>query len=117
MLNKSTTWPEAVKAEIRNGLNINCMSPEQSEEEDGGESQQSDSDSDEEGQESNKRKVIKVRALSWRSERFTNILSSLDRKYLRKISERARSMMQERRAGETLVRHAPDDVPAWMVKR
>ena len=115
MLNKTTTWPQAVKAEIRNGLNINCMSPEQSEEEDGGESQQSDSDED--GQESNKRKVIKVRALSWRSERFTNILSSLDRKYLRKIFERARSMMQERRAGETLVRHAPDDLPAWMVKR
>ena len=114
MLNKSTTWPEADKVEIRKGLKRCCMSPEQSvEEEDDG---SDDSESDEDERHTGKSKVIRVRPLSWRSDRFTNILKSLDRKYLRKISERARSMIQTRKEGETLEGDAPVDAPAWMVK-
>lgn len=116
MLNRSTTWSEADKAEIHKGMKMSCMSPEQSEEEDDRESKESNSDSEEDERPKNRRKVIKVRGLSWRSEKFTNIFSLLDRKRMRKISERARSMIQERRTGETLTRHAPDDVPAWMIK-
>lgn len=92
------------------------MSPEHSEEEDEElPSSRSDSESEEEDNEK-KRKIIKVAPLSWRSERFTNLLNSLDRKYLRKISEKARSMIKERRTDKTIIREAPDSVPAWMVK-
>ena len=114
MLNKSTTWPKADKVEIRKGLKRCCMSPEQSEEEE--DEGSDDSESDEDERHTGKSKVIRVRPLSWRSDRFTNILKSLDRKYLRKISERARSMIQTRKEGETLEGDAPVDVPAWMVK-
>ncbi|CAB3981823.1 Hypothetical predicted protein [Paramuricea clavata] len=51
MLKKSTTWPEAEKAEYRQGMQMTCMSPEESEEE------ENSSDSDEEQPQ---KKVLKI---------------------------------------------------------
>ena len=114
MLSKSATWPEADKAEYRNGMQMTCMSPEESEEEEEEEEEEENSsDSDEEQP---RQKVLKVHPLSWRSERFMNLLNSLDRKHNRKMSVRARAMMKKRKTGETIVRQAPENVPAWMVK-
>ena len=75
----------------------------------------SDSDSDDEGERQTK-KVIRVRPLSWRSDRFKNIIESLDRKYLRRASEKARSLMKDRLLGEPMVTEAPEQLPQWMVK-
>lgn len=88
------------------------MSPEHSEEEnvEGG-----SSDSDEDGPAAS-RKVLKVRTLSWRSERLYKTLMSLDRKYLRRISDKARSMIKKRVLGEPIQCEAPDNVLDWMVK-
>ena len=66
-------WPEAEKVEIRRGLVQEAMSPEISEEKEKGENK------------------IVTRPLSWRSKRFTNILNSLNRKWLRKCLAKARS--------------------------
>ena len=97
-------------------MQLCCMSPEHSEENEAEESSSS-SESDSEGQPRPKTKVIRVRPLSWRSDRLVNLLNSLDRKHMRKISERARSMMKKRQVGDVLEQRAPDSVPAWMVKK
>ena len=76
------------------------MSPEHNEEEQLG----NDSNSSHSGDErAAARKVIKVRPLSWRSDRFKAMLESLERKQIRKLSEKARSMLKKRLVGETLV--------------
>jgi hypothetical protein len=113
MLNKTATWPENEKTEFRKGMELCCMSPEESEEE---ENDSNSSETDEDEQPRPKNIIIRVRPLSWRSERFTNLLSSLDRKHSRKISERARAMTKKRANGNVLEQRAPDTVPAWMVK-
>ena len=101
-------WPEAEKGEIRRGLVQEAMSPEISEEEDA-EHDDSGSDNEDVGE-----KKIVTRPLSWRSERFTNILNSLDRKWLRKCSAKARSLVKKRYVGATLTKQVPDDMPNWM---
>ena len=58
----------------------------------------------------------KLYPLSWRSEKFEKLLESLDRKYLRRITEKARTMLKEKRRGESMVCDAPDDIPDWMIK-
>ena len=93
-------------------MQLNCMSPEVSEDE----SEDDEGSSSDQEQSSRKKKVIKVRPLSWRSERFLNLLQSLDRKFQRKISDRARSMIIDRRVGDTVVQQAPANIPVWMVK-
>ena len=89
------------------------MSPEHSEEENDerGSSAESDDDASPVS-----RMVLKVRPLSWRSDRFYNYLMSLDRKYLRRISDKARSMIKKRVLGEPLECEAPGNVLDWMVK-
>ena len=115
MLNRSLTWPEANKEEFRKGMQLNCMSPEVSEEESTSRDSDDSSDQDDSAS-SSKKKVMKVCPLSWRSDKFMSLLQSLDRKYQRKISDRARSMTIERRDGDTVVQEAPADIPGWMVK-
>ena len=80
------------------------MSPEHSSEE-----ENSDSDSSLSGDErAARKKVIKVRPLSWRSDRFKAALESLDRKRTRKLSEKARSMVKQRIVEETLEVEPPE---------
>ena len=117
ILNKTATWSENEKAEFGKGMQLCCMSPEHSEENDDEERSSSSSESDGEGQQRPKTKVIRVRPLSWRSEKLVNLFNSLDRKHMRKSSERARSMMKKRGVGDVLEQRAPDSVPAWMVKK
>ena len=108
-------WPEASKEEFCRGIQLNCMSPEVSEEESSSR-EDKESGSNEEQSSSGKRKIIKVCPLSWRSERFLSLLRSLDQKFQRKISERGRSMIINRRVGDAVVKPAPADIPGWMVK-
>ena len=89
------------------------MSPEHSADETG---DRDSSDSDDDAPPVPKR-VLKVRPLSWRSDRFNKILTSLDRKWLRRTSEKARSMIKDRVVGEAVQCDAPDDVLDWMVKQ
>jgi hypothetical protein len=98
-------------------MKISCMSPEQSEEEVQVDGEDESSASEEEDRpRQQRRKIIKIRPLSWRSERFEKLLESLDRKYLRRITEKARTMLKEKRPGESMVCDAPDDIPDWMIK-
>ena len=86
ILNKSTSWPESEKEEIRCGMTLASMSPEHSEDDERPATQDdaSSSDSEEAGQVT--KKIIKVKRLSWKSDRFSKILDSLDRKHLRKVT-------------------------------
>jgi hypothetical protein len=92
------------------------MSPEESED-DVGDNDSGSSESNQDGEPSAKRsKIIRVCPLSWRSERFNSLLSSLDWKHARKISERSRAMTKKRGKGPILNQQAPDSVPTWMMK-
>ena len=115
MLNNSLQWSQANKDDFRRGMQLNCMSPEVSEEETTSRESDDDSSSNEESGSSGK-KILKVCPLSWRSERFISLLKSLDRKYQRRISDRARSMTTDRRIGDVIVQQAPADIPGWMIK-
>ncbi|CAB4022630.1 Hypothetical predicted protein, partial [Paramuricea clavata] len=113
ILIKSTSWPEDEKEEIRCGMSLASMSPEHSEDDERPATQDnaSSSDSEEAGQVA--KKIIKIKRLSWRSDRFSNILDSLDNKHLRKVTEKSRSMMKERIFGETITVEAPENIPDW----
>ena len=101
-------WPEVEKVEIRRGLVQEAMSPEISDEK--------DAEHDDPGSENEDlgEQIIVTRPLSWRSEWFTNILNSLNRKWLRKCSAKARSLVKKRYVGATLTKQVPDDMPNWM---
>ena len=116
MLNKLSNRPEAEKEEINKGLLLESMSPEQSEEErdNNDDDDKATSESEESGQRP-VRKVLVVRPLVWRSEKFTNILQSLDRKYMRKQSGKARLMMIIRKPGRNVDTPGPENLPNWMV--
>ena len=86
------------------------MSPENSEEE------QADSDaldSDEEAERPRK-KCIVTSPLRWRSNQFYETLQSLDRKWIRRASERSRTMMKGRKIGPAIDTPAPEGIPQWM---
>ena len=119
MLNRTTTWAEADKIEFKKGMQMNCMSPENSEQEDNEDQSASENSETEEegGRHRRSPKIIKVHPLSWRSSRFQSLLDSLDRKYRRKISDKARTMIKQRQVGEAIVCEAPGDLPAWMVNK
>ena len=86
-LDRSATFSAEEKNDIKVGLTIKCMSPEHSAEETN-DRESSDSDDDAPAV---PKKVLKVRPLSWRSDRFYKTLMSLDRKWLRRTSDKARS--------------------------
>ena len=88
-------------------MQISGVSPEHSATETE-EPHSSESDSDDEGERQTK-KVIRVRPLSWRSDRFKNIIDQ-------KRQEKARSLMKDRLLGEPMVTEAPEQLPQWMVK-
>ena len=101
--------PEAEEVEIRQGLVQEAMSPEISEEEDA-----EHDDLCSENEDVGVKKIFR-RPLSWRNERFTNILNSLDRKWLQKCSAKARSLVKKRYVGAcTLTKQVQDDMPNWM---
>ena len=91
-------WPEAEKVEIRRGLVQEAMSPEISEEKDA-EHDESGSENEDLGEQ-----IIVTLPLSWRSERFSNNLNSQDRKWPRKCSAKARSLVKKRYVGTTLTK-------------
>ena len=88
------------------------MSPEHSADET---NDRESSDSDDDAPAAPK-KVLKVRPLSWRSDRFYKALMSLDRKWLRRTSDKARSMIKDQVLGDPIQCDAPEEVPDWMVK-
>ncbi|CAB4042389.1 Hypothetical predicted protein, partial [Paramuricea clavata] len=114
-LDISSTWAEREKADIKIGLVRESMSPENSEDEPLAENDEADSD--EEAPMPARKKSIVVSPLAWRSERFKEILVSLDRKWLRRCNERSRTMMKEKRVGPELNQPTPEGIPLWMRKR
>lgn len=62
-------------------------------------------------------KVFFTRPLPWRSQAANNAMNSLDRKIIRRRSERAIEMCRTRRIGEPSCRPVPeyDQVAAWAV--
>lgn len=86
------------------------MSPEVSE----NEQVQRDSDQEDSDEENPVKKSIVVSPLGWRSPRFNEVLHSLDRKWLRRATERSRTMMKSRREGPEINAEPPEGIPAWM---
>lgn len=63
-----------------------------------------------------RRKVFIQHPLSWRSNEANRMIESLDRKTLRRRSERAKEMCRCRRTGEASVHTTPPaSAPAWAV--
>ena len=104
--------PVAEKVDIRQGLIKEAMSPEASEEDTVEDNDNSASENENDSPQ-DRRKIV-TRPLSWRSERFTCLLNSLDRKWIRKCSAKARSMMKKRYVGAPVAKQAPDHIPNWM---
>ena len=95
-LNLSSTWNEKEKAQIKIGLVPEAMSPENSEEEPASPGDTEDSNQ-ELGGPAQKNTSIVTSLLGWRSRQFTDMLQSLDRKWMRRCSERSRTMIKKRK--------------------
>lgn len=109
-----------MKRKIRAALVPEAMSPEVS----AYETDESDKDvigpsDEEEGTRpaASKKKVILTQPLSWTSTKFSETLKSLDRKTMRKKTERARAMVVKRKETNVLVKDPPEKMPAWAVKK
>ena len=115
-LNVSSTWSDKDKAEIKLGLMYlkQCRLKTDRNEAPNSDRNGSDSDIDEEAA---PRKVIVTSPLSWRSEQFHYILNSLDRKWLRRCSDRSKAMMKNRKIGQAIDVSPPEGLPQWMRRR
>ena len=91
------------------------MSPEHSETDNSDDAE--DNSSSEEDEEAQRKKKIVVRPLSWRSGHFREQLASLDRKWNRRSTTRARAMAKPRCLGEVLQRDAPEGIPSFLIAR
>lgn len=80
-------------------------------------SEETDSESGSGSEMSGRRKIFTSRPLQWRSPQANTILQSLDRKILRRRSERAKEMCRARRIGEPSSRTSPKDCdpPSWAI--
>ena len=106
-----------MKYKINSALVLEAISPEHSSYEDKeGDSEGILQGSDDEEAEIPKKKVIKTLPLSWRSTELTNILESLDRKTMRRKSEKATSMVLSGLQGEPIEIEAPQGMPQWTLK-
>ena len=108
----SSTWTEREKAEIKAGLVQEAMSPENSEDE----TLSVDADDSDEDERPTERKIV-TSPLAWRSLRFNETLQSLDRKWMRRCSERSRTMVKTRQIGREINPPAPEGLPQWMKRR
>jgi hypothetical protein len=109
---------EASKQDLRKGLVIECMSPEESEtdSENGGEVSDEDDVNDEQQLRVTNKKIV-VRPLSWRSKKFTDVLESLDRKWNRRASTKSRAMARPRHAGQPVRSNPPEGISSWMMEQ
>ena len=62
----------------------------------------------------NRLKLI-TRPLTWRSAEASNLMMSLERKFQRRQTEKARRMMADRTDGPSSERSKPDNIPEWAV--
>ena len=62
-----------------------------------------------------KEKIFLTKPIPWRSPAANNIMNSLDRKILRRRSDRAKEMCRQRRVGQPSSRPMPENQPAWAV--
>ena len=115
----TSSLTEAAKQDLKKGLVIGAMSPEELETE----SEQSDEENSSEN-ESNataptapqKKKRLVVRRPSWRSQRFNEHINSLDRKSNRRASCKTKSMARPRHEGAVLDCEHPEGIPTWMIR-
>ena len=56
-----------------------------------------------------------TRPLTWRSAEASNLMMSLERKFQRRQTEKARRMMADRTDGPPSERSKPDNIPEWAV--
>lgn len=77
----------------------------------------SESGSADEGSTADRRKILLSRPLSWRSAQANEYLESLDRKIMRRRSERAKEMCRVRRLGLPSTRAPPTETPppSWAI--
>ena len=80
-------------------------------------SEDTDSESGSGSEMAERRKIFTSRPLQWRSPQANTILQSLDRKILRRRSDRAKEMCRIRRIGEPSSRASPTngDPPSWAI--
>ena len=80
-------------------------------------SEETDSESGSGSEMGRRRKIFMSRPLQWRNPQANNILQSLDRKILRRRSDRAKEMCRVRRIGEPSSRTSPSDCdpPSWAI--
>ena len=110
-LNLSSNWNENEKAQIKIGLVPEAMSPENSEDKPASPGHTEDSD-EELGRPAQKNTSIVTSPLGWRSQQFTDMLQSLDHKWMRRCSERSRTMIKKRRNGPATTDIAePEGIP------
>ena len=107
------------KSYLKEGLVIEAMSPEISEVED---NLSSDDDANvaadtNEAEKNQRSKRIVCYPLRWRSNYLEEILKSLDRKWVRRSTEKARSMVKKRYRGATKHVQPPHEIPDWAVRR
>ena len=113
-LEVTSTLNENCKKEATAGLRGDCMSPENSESE--RENDAVDSSDEEDQSTTTKRKIV-VRPLPWRSDKYNELMNTLDRKWFRRSSEKSRGMMKPRFKGAPLRNSEPPaDIPAWIRK-
>ena len=78
-------------------------------------SEETGSDSGSESEVATKDKVFFTRPLVWRSQQCNNLMESLDRKILRRRSDRAKEMCRKRRVGQPSARPMPQSQPDWAI--
>ena len=62
-----------------------------------------------------RKKIFLTSPLPWRSPEASSMMDSLDRKVVRRHSERAKEMCRVRRQGMPSSRSIPKEQPAWAV--
>ena len=68
-------------------------------------------------EQASKKRMFLTKRLPWRSQELEDIEKSLDRKILRKRSQKAVLMTMRRRETDTIsARPAPQDAPRWAVR-
>lgn len=108
---------EASKSELRKCLFREAMSAEESNTDSENSIDEASSDDEcADGRSKPPQKKIVVRPLSWRSDKYTEILRKLDRKSRRRASPASKAMEKHRFEGPVVVCEPPEGTFDWMIK-
>ena len=110
-ISQSTTLSREDKGKAMGAMVVGLMSSEES----CGEAGSSDESGSELGGTIRNRLKLITRPLTWRSAEASNLMMSLERKFQRRQTEKARRMMADRTDGPPSERSKPDNIPEWTV--